>query len=89
MREVWLQVTVSLVLKDHCHSTMDKFAAVRRDTDGNGALVKVGPAKHVQLISTKTRNRVPAYDVHMKPPPYLSLKTAGVRVDYPGMERAV
>ena len=75
--------------RDQSHSAAKKFAAVKKDTAGNGRPAKMGPAKHVQLTFTKTESKALAKDVLKKPPPYLSLKTAFVGVDCLGMERAV
>ena len=46
-------------------------------------------AKHVLQTSTKTKPKVPAYDVLKKLLPYLSLKTASVGVECLGMEKVV
>ena len=78
------------VQQDQCHSTpIKKLAGVRRVTDGNGVPAMKDPVKVAQQTSIKTKNREHVYNVLMKPPPCLSLKTAGVQLDCLGMDRAV
>ena len=78
---------VSLVLRNRFPSTIERFAAVRRDMGGNGAWTKSGLAKLAQLTSTKTK--ASANDVLIKQRHSPSLMTVSVPMDCLGMGTSV
>jgi hypothetical protein len=78
---------VSPVLRNRFPSTIERFAAVRKDMGGNGAWKKSGLAKLAQLTSTKTK--ASANDVLIKLLHSLYLMTVSAPMDFLGMGTSV